>query len=318
MALTPDSTRPAINRDLPDTSIVTPAEDMRTMMLHSVSWGAVFAGAVASLITQVILNMLGLGIGLSTVDPMGNGTPEASSLGIGAGLWFVVSGVLAAIAAGFLAGRLSGKPSSSTAGYHGLIAWAVSTLVILYLLSSAASGIVGGALGTASSAIGGVGNVVGGSVQTAAQAAAPSLTKITDPFSGIEANLRNGTGSDPAALKDAAVTAMRAAVTGDGAQQAAAQEKAAQALAKAQNISVEQAKTQVAQYSQQFKETVAMAKEQAKQVADATARRVSQASLFGALALIFGALASFFAGRGSAVDPTITRTAPNTLGARRS
>ena len=29
------------------------------MMLHSVSWGAVFAGAVASLITQVILNMLG-------------------------------------------------------------------------------------------------------------------------------------------------------------------------------------------------------------------------------------------------------------------
>ena len=171
MALTPDSTRPAINRDLPDTSIVTPAEDMRTMMLHSVSWGAVFAGAVASLITQVILNMLGLGIGLSTVDPMGNGTPEASSLGIGAGLWFVVSGVLAAIAGGFLAGRLSGKPSSSTAGYHGLIAWAVSTLVILYLLSSAASGIVGGALGTASSAIGGVGNVVGGSVQTAAQAA---------------------------------------------------------------------------------------------------------------------------------------------------
>ena len=82
------------------------------MMLHSVSWGAVFAGAVASLITQVILNMLGLGIGLSTVDPMGNGTPEASSLGIGAGLWFVVSGVLAAIAGGFLAGRLSGKPSS--------------------------------------------------------------------------------------------------------------------------------------------------------------------------------------------------------------
>ena len=41
------------------------------MMLHSVSWGAVFAGAVASLITQVILNMLGLGIGLSTVDPDG-------------------------------------------------------------------------------------------------------------------------------------------------------------------------------------------------------------------------------------------------------
>ncbi|MCJ2129191.1 PhnA-like protein, partial [Methylobacterium sp. E-045] len=104
----------------------------------------------------------------------------------------------------------------------------------------------------------------------------------------------------------------------DGAQQAAAQEKAAQALAKAQNISVEQAKAQVAQYTQQFKETVATAKDQANNIAEGTVGRVSQASLFGALALIFGALAAFFAGRGSAVDPTITRTAPNTLGAHRS
>ncbi|MCJ2012211.1 PhnA-like protein [Methylobacterium sp. J-076] len=299
--------RGALNRTLPQTSAVTPAEDMRTMMLHSVSWGAVLAGATVALISQVILNMLGLGIGLSTVDPMGDGTPAASTLSIGAGLWFVISGVLAAVAGGYFAGRLSGKPSSTTAGYHGLLAWAVSTLVVLYMLSSAASGLVSGALGTASSAIGGIGNAAGGSVSTLAQAAAPSLTKVTDPFSGIEANVRSNTGSDPAALKDTAVTAMRAAVSGDGAQQAAAQEKAAVALAKAQNIPVEQARTQVGQYTQQFKDTVAATKEQSKQIADAAARRVSQGALFGALALIFGALASFFAGRTAAVDPTVTR-----------
>ena len=69
----------------------------------------------------------------------------------------------------------------------------------------------------------------------------------------------------------------------------------------------------VYQKTGQFKETVASAKEQSKQVAYATARRVSQGALFGALALIFGALTSFFAGRGSAVDPTVTRTAPMPL-----
>ena len=302
--------RPVRDGDVAHASPVTPAEDMRTMALHSVSWGAIFAGATAALIAQVILNMLGLGIGLSTVDPAGSGTPAASSLGLGAGLWFVLSGVLAAAAGGYLAGRLSGKPSTSTAGYHGLIAWAVSTLVILYMLSSAASGLVSGALGTASSAIGGVGNAVGGSMQTAAQAAAPSLTKVSDPFSGIEDKVRGNTGSDPAALKDAAVTAMRAAVTGDAAQQADAQEKAAQALSKAQSIPVEQARTQVKQYTQQFQETVAATKQQALQAADAAARRVSQGALFGALALIFGALAAFFAGRFSAVEPTVTRMAP--------
>lgn len=318
MALPPETARPVLDRDLPSSSLVTPAEDMRTMMLHSVSWGAICAGATASLISQVILNMLGIGIGLSTIDPAGNGTPAVGSLGLGAGLWFVVSGVLAAGAGGYLAGRLSGKPSTSTAGYHGLIAWAVSTLVVLYLLSSAASGIVGGALGTASSALGGAGNAMGGSIQTAAQTAAPSLTKLSDPFSGIEAQVRSNTGSDPAALKDAAVTAMRAAVTGDAGQQADAQEKAAQALAKAQNIPVEQARTQVAQYTQQFKDTAAKAKAQAIQAADAAARTVSQGALFGALALILGALAAFFAGRGLAVDPTITRALPNTLAPRRS
>ncbi len=77
MALTSDTTRPSYDRDVPIASAVTPAEDMRTMALHSISWGAVFAGAVIALVAQVILNMVGLGIGLSTVDPAGNGTPTA-------------------------------------------------------------------------------------------------------------------------------------------------------------------------------------------------------------------------------------------------
>ena len=77
-----------------------------------------------------------------------------------------------------------------------------------------------------------------------------------------------------------------------------------------ENIPVEQARTQVQQYMQQFKDTLAKTQEQAKEAADATARKASQGSLFGALALVLGALAAFFAGRGSAVDPVVTRTVP--------
>ncbi|TXM93774.1 PhnA-like protein [Methylobacterium sp. WL116] len=310
MALAPDTTRPAYDRDLPTTSLATPAEDMRTMALHSVSWGAVIAGAVIALVAQVILNMVGLGIGLSTVDPAGNGTPTAGSLSSGAGIWFVISGILAATVGGWLAGRLSGKPANTTTAYHGLLAWAVSTLVVVYLLSSAVGGIVSGASSAVSSTLGGAGNLIGGSVKTAAQAAAPSLPGMDNPFSNIESKVRNGTGNDPEALKNAAVSAMRAAVTGDAAQQKDAQEKAAQALAKAQNIPVEQARTQVADYTKQFNDTVAQTKEQAKQAADTAARVGSQGALYGALALILGALSAFFAGRGAAVDPVLTRTAP--------
>jgi hypothetical protein len=85
-----------------------------------------------------------------------------------------------------------------------------------------------------------------------------------------------------------------------------ANDKAAEALAKAENIPVEQARSQVAQYQQQYKDALAKAKLQAKQAAEATAKTVSRGALFGALALMLGALAAFFAGKASAVGPTIT------------
>ena len=316
MALAPDTTRTDLDR--PYGAGGYPADDLRTVALHKVSWGAIFAGGVIALVAQVILNMVGLGIGLSTVDPAGNGTPTAGSLSSGAGIWFVVSGILASAAGGWLAGRLAGKPVLSTGGLHGLVSWAVSTLVVVYLLSSAAGGVASGAFSAVTSTLGGAGSLVGGSVKTAAQAAAPSLPGMDNPFSNIEGQVRANSGNDPQALKDAAVTAVRAAVTGDAGQQADAGEKAAQALAKAQNEPVEQARTQVQGYVQQYKDAVAKAKEQAKQAADATARVASQGALYGALALVLSALAAFFAGRGGAKGPLTHGTVVTPTTSRRA
>jgi len=127
-------------------------------------------------------------------------------------------------------------------------------------------------------------------------------------MTAIEKKVREASGGqDPAALKDAAATAVRAALTGDQNQKAAATDKAADALAKAQSIPADQAKSQIAEYQQQYTDTINKTKEQAKQVADTTAKTVSRGALFGALALVLGALAAFFAGRASAVTPTVTR-----------
>jgi pyruvate/2-oxoglutarate dehydrogenase complex dihydrolipoamide acyltransferase (E2) component len=307
MAYSAEVGRPTEHRNPPQASAVTPADDVRTIMLNQVSWGAVIAGATIALVVQIILNMVGIGVGLSTIDVAAGDSPSAGSLSIGAGLWWVISGIVAAGLGGYIAGRLSGKASQSTTAYHGLIAWAVSTLIVVYLLSSAASGLIGGALSTASSALGGAGKAVGGSVQTAVQTAAPSLNDMSDPMATIENKVRSTSGGqDPAALRDAAATAVRAALSGDPAQQAAAADKAADALAKAQNISLDEAKGQVAQYQQQYRDTIAKTKQQAKQAANTTAKTISRGALFGALALLLGALAAFFAGHFSAVTPTVT------------
>ncbi|TXN54769.1 PhnA-like protein, partial [Methylobacterium sp. WL18] len=139
--------------------------DSRAVLLNQVSWGAIFAGATTALVTQVILNLVGAGVGLSSFGPVAADNPAASTASIGAGVWFVASGIVASLIGGAIAGRLSGKPLAGTAGLHGLVSWAVTTLVVLYLLTSAVGGLVGGAFSGVTSTLGGAGSLVGGTVQ---------------------------------------------------------------------------------------------------------------------------------------------------------
>jgi hypothetical protein len=278
--------------------------DTRAVLLNQVSWGAIFAGAVTALVTQVILNLVGVGVGLASVGPNAADNPAASTFSLSAGGWFVASGIVASLVGGLVAGRLSGKPLPGTAALHGLVSWAVTTLVVLYLLTSAASGLVGGTLSTVSSALGGAGSLVGGTVQTAAQAAAPSLSKISNPIDGIEQKVREqSAGQDPQAARDAAVSAVRAVLTGDQAQKEQAKSRAADALAKAQNISPDQARTQIDDYQKQYEQAVATAKQKAEAAAVTAKSAATQGAFYAALALVLGALAAFLGGRFGAPKP---------------
>ena len=306
----PDTPRNRGDSDAPHMSPVTPAEDVRSIAINRISWGAVLAGVVMALVAQLILNMIGIGIGASTLDPgAGAGeNPSAQGFSMGAGIWWTVSGILAALGGGYVAGRLSGTPKESTGGWHGLTAWALTTLVIFYLLTSTIGGLIGGAYRTLAGAVEGVASTAGGVVQTAAQTAAPSLaTGAADPFASIEQSLRGATGgNDPAALRDAAVAAMRASVTGNQQQAADARNRAAEAIAKAQNVPVEEARTQVERYEQQYRQGVETAKREATEAAAVATKTVSRGALVAALALLLGAVAGWFGGRMGAVDPTIT------------
>jgi len=139
----PDTPRNRGDSDAPHMSPVTPAEDVRTIMLNRVSWSAVLAGVVVALVTQLLLNLFGIGIGAATLDPGAgaNDNPSATSFSIGAGIWFALSGILASFAGGYASGRLAGKPRESTAGWHGLTTWELTTLLAFYLLTSPAGGI---------------------------------------------------------------------------------------------------------------------------------------------------------------------------------
>lgn len=108
-----------------------------------VSWAAIFAGAVVALVVQLMLSVLGIGIGASTVNPMTEQNP-AAGLGTGAAIWFVLTSLIALFAGGWVAGRLAGVPRDADRALHGILTWGLTTLLTFYLLTTAIGGLIGG------------------------------------------------------------------------------------------------------------------------------------------------------------------------------
>lgn len=107
-------------------------------------------------------------------------------------------------------------------------------------------------------------------------------------------------------MRDAAVAAMRAVVSGDESDKEAARTRAAEALARARDIPVDQARQQVQRYEAQYRQALDSAAQQAAETADAARGAVTSASIFATIALLLGALAAWFGGRAGVVSPTVT------------
>ena len=117
--------------------------------IRRVSWGAILAGAVIALMTQLALNLLGASIGFGSIDPTAEAYPF-SGLGTGTIVWLVVSTIVALFTGGYVASRLAGMPDRTDGILHGVAAWSVVTIFTFYLMTSAA----GRVLNTATSIVG--------------------------------------------------------------------------------------------------------------------------------------------------------------------
>ncbi|NMM37596.1 MAG: hypothetical protein HHJ09_08780 [Glaciimonas sp.] len=121
-----------------------------------VSWGAVLAGAAAAAALSLLLLILGIGLGLSAVSPWSYNT---ATMGKSTILWLAFSQFAAAGIGGYLAGRLRVKWVSAHTDEvyfrdtaHGLLAWAVATLVTAIFLAGAVRAVASGAIDTLSTA----------------------------------------------------------------------------------------------------------------------------------------------------------------------
>lgn len=302
--------------------------------IKRVSWGAIFAGAVITLVTQLALSILGLGIGASTVNPLTEQN-STSGLGAGAGIWFALTMLISLFAGGWVAGRLAGIPRAIDSLLHGVLTWGLATLLLFYLLTTTIGGIIGGTFRTLGAGLSAVTTGAVAAAPTVAGAAQDQLQKSGIDMSSIKSEIEKTlkqtgkTELQPDALKNQANVAVNQ--TQNAAQNAASDpansdttvasilervsksgEKTFNAADKEALVNVVVARTgksrpeaeaTVASYQQtyekaqvQYEQTKAQAEQKARELGQKTADGVASAALWAFFALLLSVIAAAVGG----------------------
>lgn len=297
-----------------------------------ISWGAIFAGVSLSLVSYLILSVLGTAIGAGAIDPLEEGNP-VQGMGMGTGIWLLLTTVISIAIGAYFAGRSARAQGS----LHGVLSWAITTMLTIWLLTSIAGGIFGAA-----------GSILGKGLSIAGEGAMRAAPAVSDTVkdqlrkNGVDIDMGNiqsqldtllrQTGKpefNPEQLKD---NAQQAAQDGQNTAQNAAQRpqgadndlagwwdrvksQASPALNAADKdalVNIIQARTGKSREESQriadnyeqtynqamakFEEAKKQAEQKAREAADATARAVSQGAWWTLATLIVGLLIAAGAG----------------------
>jgi hypothetical protein len=136
-----DTTTPVEPAPLPYSFPLSQATERR--LSSRVSWGAIFAGSAVSVGIWIMLHLLGLGIGLTAIDPDNVGSLKG--VGIASGIGSLIAPIISLFLGGLVTGRLLGVFDRQLGSIHGAVVWALTTVVGVALLVSAIGSVVGGA-----------------------------------------------------------------------------------------------------------------------------------------------------------------------------
>jgi hypothetical protein len=163
----------------------------------AVSWGAILAGAAAAAVMSLVLMILGTGLGLAVASPWNFDSGAATAFGVSTIIWLTVQQLIAAGVGGYLAGRLRTKWAGivrdevffrDTA--HGFLSWAIASLAMAAMLTSAIGAIVSGGVQAGASLAGGV---------AAAGAASGAVVASSDDRNGAQSGRGQAQGQGGAA-----------------------------------------------------------------------------------------------------------------------
>jgi hypothetical protein len=273
------------------TDVAAPVESSSS----AVNWGPIIAGAFAASTLTFILMLLGSGLGLTMVSPWSNESASVTTFAVSTAIWLVIVQWLSSGLGGYLTGRLRTKwvgihtdETFFRDTAHGFMAWALATLLVVFVLGSALSAAIGTGVKAASTVASGA--AMGASAGATANAGNDGGSDATSYF--VDALFRP---TDPSRLAapgaegdaTAAAQASRILITSAAAGEVSADDKTylGQLVAARTGLSQADATARVDAVLAQ----VEAAKVQAQEAADTARKAGASFALVGALSLMIGA-----------------------------
>jgi uncharacterized membrane protein len=260
-----------------------------------VRWNAIFAGVFIATVAGVLLNMLGLGIGLTALelDP-----DTLTNIGAGSVIWWTLSGAIAMFIGGWVTVRLSNISNRTDSILNALTAWSLSTVLGLFFVGSSLGMIISGA-----------GNLLSGGLSAATQAAsaAPMVqmasSDMPSPLSQVTSQSKELIDEAASNIKKSGNSVQQVTqqfnqaigqwLNADNSQdQQQAQQQVVGLLTKYTNMSQSQAQNTV----QQWQQTYNQAQQKAEEATEQAGNVMGTVAIVGFIILLLGGVAAAVGG----------------------
>jgi hypothetical protein len=255
----------------------------------SVSWAAIFAGAVVAVAATIMLLALGAGIGLTSISPWSGSGASATGFAVGGAVWLIITQWLSAALGGYLTGRMRTRWTlidsdevlfRDTA--HGLTAWAIATIVTVCIVASAGTSVVSGAARMVGAA---VSPAIQGAAQGGARQAGESSANPVQMM--VDTLFRPGQPSTSGSAADAKAEVTQILLSGIQSGEISQPDRTyiAQLAASRSGISQEEAEKRVNTLIEQAK----AAADKAKAAADTARKSAASLAFFTFVSMLIGA-----------------------------
>ena len=159
-----------------------------TAPLDRVRWTSVIAGFFSVLATLIVLTVLGVAIGLSTVD-----ANNPNGLALGASVYGGLIALIAFLVGGYMAARTAAVAGAGNGILNGAMVWIITIPILVYVLGNGVGSLLGTAVDLTTKAATVGAQVVAPAVGEVAGQVAANPSGAATAVAGVTGNTAEGT-----------------------------------------------------------------------------------------------------------------------------